>query len=216
MNIDLEKTQSYLIWLKKKLYLDVLSKSIKTRERFVKRGQVYWCHFGINIGSEMSKADCRPCVILQNNIGNFKSPNTIVAPITHVTDTAPYIIDFTEHYDSKGNCVLDGKINLSNIVCISKARLDDPVLKDGVIVTIPNNELKKVDEGIAKIFDIIGYYKTIQEQLADKLNYIKKIKKDRNKAQDLLRDIKKELAVENNNEILIKIKKLMVDKSEYQ
>src|SRR3712207_7639950 len=57
-----------------------LFRSEKATKRIVKRGQVYDCLLGIGVGSEESKK--RPCVILQYDSANAKSPNTIVAPIT--------------------------------------------------------------------------------------------------------------------------------------
>lgn len=79
MNIDLNKVQRFLDWLKTQLYLDTLV--VNASRRVVKRGQVYRCNFGMGIGSEMQKE--RPAVIVQNSIGNLKSGNTIVIPITH-------------------------------------------------------------------------------------------------------------------------------------
>lgn len=204
MNIDLAKTQSYLEWLKTKLFLDSIV--YRAKNRVVKRGQVYWCHFGINIGNEMSKQDCRPCVIIQNDIGNLKSPNTIVIPITHDTDTSPYLVPFTEQFDATGTCVLDGKINVSNVVCISKARLSNPVYKDGVIVTIPNQELKNVDVALAKTIDLMHYYSSLKDQYDRSKQYIEKIKKERNEVQDLLSKIRNELEAKDDNEILDKIR----------
>ena len=73
MNIDLNKVQIMLEWLKTKLYLDTIA--AKAQKRVVKRGQVYKCNFGYGVGSEMQKE--RPCVVIQNDIGNIKSSNTI-------------------------------------------------------------------------------------------------------------------------------------------
>ena len=68
MNIDLNKVQRFLDWLKTQLYLDTLV--VNASRRVVKRGQVYRCNFGMGIGSEMQKE--RPAVIVQNSIGNLK------------------------------------------------------------------------------------------------------------------------------------------------
>ena len=46
----------------------------------VKRGEVYLCDFGTPYGSELGFI--RPVTILQNDIGNKYSPNTIVIPCT--------------------------------------------------------------------------------------------------------------------------------------
>ena len=53
MNIDLNKVQRFLDWLKTQLYLDTLV--VNASRRVVKRGQVYRCNFGMGIGSEMQK-----------------------------------------------------------------------------------------------------------------------------------------------------------------
>lgn len=85
MKIDLEQVQKMLDWVKTKLYLDSLDSNAKTRA--IKRGQVCRCNFGCGIGSEMQKD--RPEVIVQNDVGNNRSGNTIVLPITHDTSTLP-------------------------------------------------------------------------------------------------------------------------------
>lgn len=53
----------------------------KKEELKVRRGQIYYVDLGTGIGSEAKKV--RPCVIVQNNVGNRFSPTTIVVPITH-------------------------------------------------------------------------------------------------------------------------------------
>jgi len=58
--------------MERKFTLNLISEQAK--KRFVTRGQVYKCDLGVGIGSEMQKE--RPCVIIQNNIGNYKSGNT--------------------------------------------------------------------------------------------------------------------------------------------
>lgn len=46
----------------------------------IKRGQIYICDFGETVGSVQS--GLRPCVVIQNDKGNYFSPTIIVAPIT--------------------------------------------------------------------------------------------------------------------------------------
>ena len=81
--VDLGVVQKALEWLKTKLYLN--TQTISAQRRTVKRGQVYRCNFGVGVGSEMQKD--RPAVIVQNDVGNKQSGNTIVLPITHDTST---------------------------------------------------------------------------------------------------------------------------------
>lgn len=48
--------------------------------RQVRRGEVYYCDLSPVIGSE--QGGLRPCLIIQNDVGNIHSPTTIVAPLT--------------------------------------------------------------------------------------------------------------------------------------
>ena len=180
MKIEIEKVQKMLEWLKIKLYLDSIAQ--KARLRTIKRGQVYRCNFGCGIGNEMQKE--RPAVIVQNDIGNSHSGNTIVIPVTHDTSTLPCVANITPLTDAEGNIILDGQANTSNMMCISKARLGD------YIGTLSKVDMKEIDKAMAKTVGLMRYYSELNKQLNDKLEYISKIKENRNKAQDELADKK--------------------------
>lgn len=169
INIDLTKTQQYLEWLKDKLYLNASAST--AQQRMVFRGQVYHCNLGIGIGSEECKK--RPCVILQYNSANKTSPNTIVAPITHTPSTFPVVVPIADQYDTSGKLILNGNVLLGNIVCVSKARLGD------YITDLTPNELKKIDNAIARSLDIRHHYDTLMNKYNDKLAYIEKLKEKR-------------------------------------
>lgn len=179
MQIELNKIQELLDWMKTKIYLN--TKVEQANKRYVKRGQVYNCYFGIGVGNEIQKL--RPCIILQNNIGNAKSGNVIVAPITHTYKNIPSIVKLTTQYNSDGNILLDGYANVSNILCVSKARLEN------YITTISNIEMKKVDIAIAISLNLMQYYAKLNKNLEDKLNYIQKVKIERNTAQNQIREL---------------------------
>lgn len=198
MKIELGQAQKMLEWLKTKLYLDALSTNARTRA--VKRGQVYRCNFGCGIGSEMQKD--RPAVIIQNDVGNNRSGNTIVIPITHDTSTLPCVANITPQMDSSGNVILDGQANASNMMCVSKARLG------GLICALPASDIKLIDEAIARTVDLMGYYADISQKLNDKLNYIARLKTERNKAQDELAEIRKELGLTDDESLLNRISEM--------
>ena len=198
MRIELGQAQKMLEWLKTKLYLDALSANSRTRA--VKRGQVYRCNFGCGIGSEMQKD--RPAVIIQNDVGNNRSGNTIVIPITHDTSTLPCVANITPQIDSSGNIILDGQANASNMMCVSKARLGD------FVCALPASDMKLIDEAIARTVDLMGYYADITQKLNDKLNYIARLKTDRNKAQDELAEIRKELGLAKDESLLNRISEM--------
>lgn len=166
INIDLLKTQRYLDWLKIKLYLD--TNAGNASKRVVKRGEVYKCNLGIGIGSEENKE--RPCLIIQYDLANAKSPNVIVAPLTHTSSVIPVVVPIQNKCDASGNVVLDGHVLLGNIVCVSKARLGDFVAK------LDNTEMKAIDEAIALSLGIKHHYDKLNNIYKDKLVYIEKLK----------------------------------------
>lgn len=183
MNTELASAEKFIEWLKTKSYLNSISS--RAGGRFVKRGQVYWCYFGINIGSEMSKTSPRPAIIVQNYIGNSKSPNTVVVPVTHDSGTLPCLVPLTPIVDnSTGKIILDGQANTANIVCISKARLGD------LIATLSSADMKKVDESMAQTLELKHYHKKLKDKCDKLLEYNEKVKSDRNAAQDKIREIR--------------------------
>lgn len=181
-----------LDWVKTKLYLDALSSN--ARARAIRRGQVYRCNFGCGIGSEMQKD--RPAVVVQNDVGNNRSGNTIVLPITHDTSILPCVANITPQMDSSGNLILDGQANASNMMCVSKARLGN------FVCTLPASDMKLIDEAIAKTVGLMGYYSDLTKKLNDKLSYIDRIKEERNKAQDELAKVRNELGLAGDEPLL--------------
>ncbi|MEQ3339911.1 type II toxin-antitoxin system PemK/MazF family toxin [Clostridium butyricum] len=202
MDVELSRVQQYLEWMKTKLFLDKKAKNAKEPSiRFVRRGQVYECSFGVGIGSEQEKEN-RPCVILQNYNGNRNSPNTIVAPISHTDDKLPVIVELETQYNSDGTVKLDGSVLLANVITISKARLGN------LITDLGSEEMKKIDLALAKSIDIHKYYLDISKQLDKKKEYIVNLKKERNSAQDDLKKILNLLQVTSLEEAEEKIKNL--------
>ena len=200
MKIELGQVQKMLEWLKTKLYLDTIAP--KARSRAVKKGQVYHCNFGCGIGSEMQKE--RPAVIVQNDVANSHSGNTIVVPITHDASTLPCVATITPLKDEAGNVILDGQANTSNMMCVSKARLGD------FVGSLSKADMKKIDEAIAKAVGLMGYYADLNNRLEDKLEYISKIKEERNKAQDELADLRKILELSDDIPLTEHISKIKI------
>lgn len=99
---------------------------IKQKEEKVKRavlkGEIYMIDLGLNKGSEVNKI--RPCIILQNNIGNKYSPTTIIAPISHRNARKKLL---PTQIELKDDMVLgekiDGVILLEQIRTVDKGRI---------------------------------------------------------------------------------------------
>lgn len=198
MQIELNKVQELLEWIKTKIYLN--TKVDQANKRYVKRGQVYNCYFGMGVGNEIQKL--RPCVILQNNIGNAKSGNIVVSPITHTYKDIPSIVKVNTQYNDDGTILLDGYANVSNILCVSKARLEN------YITALSTTEMKQIDTAIAISLDLMHYYSKLNESLEDKLKYIQKIKTERNLAQDQIQELLEISKTANFEELKIFLQKI--------
>ena len=197
MQIELNKVQELLDWMKTKLYLNTNVE--RANKRYVKRGQVYNCYFGIGVGNEIQKL--RPCIILQNNIGNAKSGNVLVAPITHTFKDIPSIKQIDTRYKEDGTILLDGYANISNILCVSKGRLED------YITTLSVKEMKEIDISIAVSLNIMHYYAKLKNNLEDKLKYVERVKSERNIAQDQIEELLKISKCKNYYELKNFLKK---------
>ncbi|WP_143318748.1 type II toxin-antitoxin system PemK/MazF family toxin [Clostridium sp. HBUAS56010] len=190
MKIDLSKTQKYLNWLSTKLFLDNIAEKSKTR--IINRGMVYWCHFGYNIGSELSKSNPRPCVIIQKEEYNKKSPNVIVVPVTHSFANLSCIVPLETRKNESGDLILDGYVNVSNIMCISKARLTDPICE------LSSDEVKKIEFAIMRQLDIMKYYKDLEDKFQKSKKYIVKANDELYKQKQILNEVKGVLRLEDN------------------
>lgn len=182
MSVEISNAQQFISWMNTKSRLNAIVQN--AAKRFVKRGQVYWCHFGLNIGSEMSKTTPRPAIVVSNFATNKNSSNVIVIPITHNQNQLPYLVPLTPITDTNGNVVLDGKADTANVICVSKARLGDQ------IAALSAAQMKAIDKSISISLDLIHYY-TAEVDKYDKLTqYAAQVKADRNKAQDTLKQLK--------------------------
>lgn len=166
MQIELLKIQNLLDWMKTKIYLDTISAN--AIKRVVRRGEVYKCNLGIGIGSEMQKE--RPCIIVQNNARNSRSGNVLVVPISHTNKKISCIVPIKTRVDEENNIVLDGFANISNLMCVSKARLGK------YIITLSKEEMATIDTELLSTLDLFDYYKQLEKQLKDKNLYINKLK----------------------------------------
>lgn len=182
MSVELTNAQQFIFWMNTKSYLNSIATN--AANRFVKRGQVYWCHFGLNIGSEMSKSTPRPAVVVSNFKTNKNSANVIVVPVTHNKATLPYLVPITPVTDASGNVILDGQADTADIICVSKARLGD------LITTLSAAQMKDIDKSVSISLNLIHYYTDEVDKYNKLTQYVTQVKADRNKAQDTLEKLK--------------------------
>ena len=183
MSMEISNAQEFISWMNTKSYLNTIAQS--AAKRFVKRGQVYWCDFGLNIGSEMSKSTPRPAVVVSNFSTNKNSANVVVVPVTHNKSQLPYLGPIAPVTDVNGNVILDGQVDTSDIICVSKARLGD------LITTLSATQMKDIDKSISISLDLFHYFSDEVDKYDKLTQFVKKVKEERNKAQDTLKLLKK-------------------------
>ncbi|MCT7974146.1 type II toxin-antitoxin system PemK/MazF family toxin [Laspinema olomoucense] len=111
-----------------------------------KRGEIWWVDLQPVVGSETDKQ--RPCLILQNDMGNQHGSTTIVAPLLPGSKKYPFVVNVKPTRQNG----LDGDryINLSQIRAVDAQRIKK---KQGVLEDEYWSEIEKA------ITIELGFYK---------------------------------------------------------
>ena len=91
-----------------------------------RRGEIWWVDLKPVIGSETDKE--RPCLILQNDVGNQNGTTTIVAPLLPGTKTYPFVVNIAP--TSQNGLDGDRHLNLSQMRAVDTQRIKN---KQGVL-----------------------------------------------------------------------------------
>ena len=101
-----------------------------------KRGEIWWVDLNPVVGHETGKA--RPCLILQNDIGNQNGVTTIVAPLLPGAKTYPFVVNVKP--TAKNGLDQDRHINLSQMRAVDAQRIKN---KQGDLEEIYWEEIEK-------------------------------------------------------------------------
>ena len=104
--------------------------------RKIKRGQVYQVRLDDSFGSE--QGGNRPCVILQNDIGNEHSPTTIIAVITSKGNRKHQI---PTHYNVNNDFFL-----MPSTVLLEQVRTIDKLRLGRYYGTLTKDQMKEIDK----------------------------------------------------------------------
>jgi len=196
--IELSKVSRVINWTSQKLTLH--KRAINASRRVVMRGEVYKCFLGENIGSEENKE--RPVLIIQNDVGNKKSANTIVAPITNSPGEPKVTVPVVTQTNPDGTTLLSGHILLGNIVTVSKARLGDKI-------TTLTSEMTEVNDKILVSLGMFSEVKTLRDKLAKDKQHIRNITQKNYELNKLLEEIKGKIGAESINDIVSKLETMV-------
>ncbi len=114
-----------------------------------KRGEIWWVNLQPTVGSETDKK--RPCLILQNDVGNRSSSTTIIAPLLRGEKTYPFVVNVTK--TDKNGLDENRYINLSQMRAVDAQRIDaiQGVLEDAYWVAI--EKAVCIELGFSSAFD---------------------------------------------------------------
>ena len=109
------------------------------------RGEIYWVDWNPGRGSE--QAGIRPALVIQNDIGNSRSPTTIVASCTKAPNKPfPFIVKITAAESGMNS---DGAVDLGAIMTIEQSRLGE---KCGCL---DSNKMREIDKALRVSLGII-------------------------------------------------------------
>ena len=140
---NIREAFEYIQWTMDKIdIINNVDLSLRIKPR---RGEIWTCQLGKNIGSEENKI--RPTIIIQNNTGNDKGPTTIIVPISNRPKKIATHIEIKEN-DYKlvpgEKNMITGTVLCEQIKVVSKVRLGRHVatLEDDFLNNILRPKLK--------------------------------------------------------------------------
>lgn len=114
-----------------------------------RRGEIWWVDLKPVIGGEVDKE--RPCLILQNDIGNQNGMTTIIAPLLPGTKSYPFVVNIVPTPQNR----LSGEryVNLSQMRVVDAQRIKN---KQGVLEDIYWADIEKaisIELGFSSMFE---------------------------------------------------------------
>ena len=110
----------------------------------INKGDIYYASLDPIVGSEQNGT--RPVVIIQNDIGNKYSPTVLVAPLTSKVKSKPHLPTHV--------LVKSEHIKHNSIVLLEQIRVLDKSRLISYVDTLTKEEIKKLDIGIIKSFNM--------------------------------------------------------------
>ena len=196
MNVEIGKVQKILDWAKTQIFLDASADNARTR--VIKRGQVYHCNFGYGVGSEMQKE--RPAVIVQIDSANKRSGNTIVVPVTHDDAVLPCMVKLSNYCSDNGNIILNGSVNTSNIMCVSKARLGD------FICNLSSGDIRAVEAAMLNSLGLEQRINNLEFQIEEKVQQIDDLTSELEEIKDEMSEVRFVLGIGDDESVVEKLK----------
>lgn len=116
----------------------------------LERGDVVWVDLRGAIGAEKQKT--RPCVVVQNNVGNARSPLTVVVPITNGDTWRGYPHQVMVYAGELWEGAVDSVIDTGHIRSIDKdSRVSSSA---GVLCRLNETRMIQVDRALQALLGL--------------------------------------------------------------
>ena len=171
INLDPDLTMQYLLWLEKKtLYFrqSVLKVSYTSQPDDIKRGDIVWVEFGVNVGNELSDVFTKGHYAL---VWAVDLGNVVVIPLTSRNSyNSKLCLDLGVIKGLNEDEYTKSYLKLDAIRSVSKRRIGRMPNKPQGKLTLNDEQIQKVKNHINNYFvkeDVNNYYNEL-----DVLNYI--------------------------------------------
>ncbi|MEC4805393.1 MAG: type II toxin-antitoxin system PemK/MazF family toxin [Jaaginema sp. PMC 1079.18] len=101
-----------------------------------KRGEIWWVDLQPVVGRETDKQ--RPCLILQNDVGNQHSSTTIIAPLLRGRKNYPFVVNLVP--TTQNGLDQERHVNLSQMRSVDAQRIKN---KQGTLENIYWHDIEK-------------------------------------------------------------------------
>lgn len=116
---DKSRFQGMISWVGDMMDLTIKERTV--RDLSPKKGEVWTCNLGENVGCELNKI--RPVIITSNNKGNENAPIVTIVPISHREGYLPTQVPLNDTDFSFQEKEISGTSLAEQIKVVSKARL---------------------------------------------------------------------------------------------
>ena len=110
----------------------------------VRRGDIVWVDLRGAVGTEKQKK--RPCVVVQNDTGNLRSPLTIVVPLTDTKAWRSYPQQVFVEASELADGLKDSVVDCGHVRSVDKQNRIDGAR--GVVAHLSDATMKKVDDAL--------------------------------------------------------------------
>jgi mRNA interferase MazF len=115
-----------------------------------KRGEIWWVNLDPVTGSETSKK--RPCLILQNDVGNARSNTTMVAPLLKGLKTYPFVVNV--------EATVDNGLDENRGIHLEQMRVVDHRRIDNQLGTLEDKYWSGIEEAVSIVLGFSAIFES--------------------------------------------------------